>query len=308
MRIKIVFIVIVVFVLIFFFRNDNDEKISNQEIVKETITKKPLVKNDSIPKLIIKEQPVALKTKAISEHSKYEEPIDIIYRELSAERYSSEPALELGSVMKEILDCGYVKSYKRYKFIEKISQLSKIQQKTYLNYQDNCREIKDTYPSIVEYNQSRSSKQDFLWILMNSPYRELAIKSKNLKKLDPNEQEPIIFELTRTIIKTKNAQMLLFLSTVLTDESLFLNALKLPQVLSTVNTDYVQMIIGQATVLMSCQYNNGITCAPSSHTMTVICFEDERACGMDVGSWFKYNHTFSHNQDIYKVIAYFKTL
>ncbi len=313
MRIKLFFIVVTISALIFFFWTNKAKETDNPESSTSTVDTPIKFKKDNIkPK--VKKAPIAdesiIKPTIKPVQSKNEEPIDIIYRELGAERYSQEPALELMSVMREMFDCGFIKSYKRYKFIEKTNQLSIAQQDIYRTYQDNCIQVNDTYPTIIEFNQSsaRSRKQDFMWIMMNSPYRELMVNSKNFKKLDSYAQEQFVLDLTKAMINSHNSQMLLFLSTILSEEREFLNALKLPEFLSSINIAYVQMIVGKAALLMSCEYNNGISCAPSSHTMTVICFENESACGMDVKSWFKVNHSFSHNHEINKVIAYFKAL
>ncbi len=110
------------------------------------------------------------------------------------------------------------------------------------------------------------------------------------------------------VLKSQSAPLISALQAISREKEMqpYLN--QLATILGTVNASYAQQILQQATTLYSCQYNQSITCSPSSQYMFEQCIEYEQACGLDVPTWFELNHTKAHNRDIAKLIAYFESL
>lgn len=223
--------------------------------------------------------------------------------ELSQQKYSSEPLLEVATISLLLDDC---KKRSSFNFIRR-QKSSELLEEMILNYQDKCQDFIYDYPILSNLGTKNELDMIILNIAMQSDYADFFQKGMAVQYLSDEEKQNFLTDAIKLIITSKSASLIVKIGELpLSAESqpyfnqLFKN-------LGTISPIYTRLILTQASVLFSCQYNEGMTCSPISTYMLKQCFENENACGLDVQTWFQTNNTPAHNRDIAKLIDFFES-
>jgi hypothetical protein len=231
-----------------------------------------------------------------------------IFREITTSRYSDDLIIETSALVKEMNNCELLNAYDTTKNKNSRFTFKRIQQKTIEQALTNCQRLLKTYP-ILGHTSNKLLNPVLLHLSRssNSPYAQLILSSYQYDQLSVLQKKEYQYDLARFIIQTKNAQISLYLSEVIMNIEIN-DPLELSNILETINAEYIGLIGIQASLLLSCEFNNSITCSPTSTYMINNCANDEKACGKNLKTWFKFNNSPAHNRDIEKVVAYFKSL
>jgi len=279
------------------FNYNNTVSTTNQSSkTQSSITKsnkpdeQPVIK-DSVEKPKTKKQ----KVKAL-------QVADDIAQELSQQKYSDEPLLEIATVSFLLDDCkksGSL-SYSHLKPSAKRESL-------FLEFKDNCETLFDDYPILTQSKSRKETEMTMLKIAMQSKYAGMIERAMGLKYLALEQKQEFLMEATQLIYSSKNAKIISFMGEMPynSESKPFFNLLF--DTLGTIDPIYTKMILSQASVLFSCQFNDGMTCSPTSKYMLGQCYQYENACGLDLQTWFQTHHTPAHNRDIAKVIVLFES-
>jgi len=231
---------------------------------------------------------------------------DEVMFELSQQQFSEEPFVELLSILAMGQSCQRMNYYElNYEEIQYTQEAQSLLAKN----KQNCQTLLEAYPQIgSEYNKSDKGRMLMLKLASESQYAEFVQKAMGVKYMDDEVKNKFIAEMFAHVITSQSAPLIVQLQGMSREKEMqpYINQLAI--ILGVVNSSYTKQILQQATVMYSCQYNQSITCSPSSQYMLEHCIEYEDACGLDVPTWFELNHTKAHNRDIAKMIRYFEGL
>ena len=231
-----------------------------------------------------------------------------LYQELSVENYSKEPIIELTAAALGYMTCNKMEKRDTRKFHNRYYQTSKKLQIQIEKLSQSCNTLKSQYPSIINSDKGIDSKLLFLSLASTSQYSELIQRGMSIEHMAKQQQNEYFLEVIKAILHSKNAQLISMLSEVLSEPVVYNEILHTAKILGTINRDYLVLISKQAVSLLACEYNNGMTCSDIGDYMLNACEANDEACGIDLQTWFAYNHTEAHNRDIYIVLDYFKGL
>ena len=250
---------------------------------------------------IIERKDENVKDKKIDETKKFHIPDDII-QEISQELYSSEPIIEVITASKLMFDC----QSKKY-LNHSVSKISKKYEVMYLKSQKDCDEILNNFPLISEISENKEFEHLFMKVAMQSDYAKFFQKTMAQQFMSDEEKQALETETIKLITNSKNAPIIELLGEMpLTGRSQpYYNQLFI--VLGTLNSNYAKLILSQSSILFSCQYNQGITCSPTSTYMLKQCVQNDSACGLDVQTWFQTHNTPAHNRDIAKLVDFLES-
>jgi uncharacterized protein YxeA len=298
----IVLVVIIITALGFWFRITRSEP--KETLVKNSVSITKAIDTKEEIK-IKKESPQTSENIASKKDEESNNNDDVMY-ELSQQQFSEEPVVELLSIL------AMGESCQRMNYYELNYEETKFSQKAHLllakNKQD-CQTLLETYPQIgSEYNKSNKGRMLILKLASESHYLDFVQKAMGVKYMDNEAKNLFIAEMFAHVLKSQSAPLISQLQIMSREKEMQTYMNRLATILGTVNSSYTQQILQQATVLYACQYNQSITCSPSSQYMLEQCIGYEQACGLDVPTWFELNHTKAHNRDIAKMIRYFEGL
>lgn len=243
---------------------------------------------------------VLKKAKNKSKKNKNMQVSDDILDELSQKNFSSEPFVELLTVTYILQDC------KRNGVTDfgKIEQLEKL----IVKRSENCLKFKSDYPLVATKINSKEFESLIMKIALQSKYANVIQKGMTMRFMDQAFRNDFLEEVVGIILQSQNGPLITSLEKLFKsgEGSFLIN--KISKELGTINSNYSELVFQQAITLYSCQYSESITCLPSSKYMLRQCSEDERACGVDVLTWFQLSHTDAYNRDIAKVVNYLETL
>ena len=282
---------------------NKDKKIISKDSVK--ITKSSHIKKtNEIKKTPLHSSPKMTLTKA--KEAKEASANDEVMFELSQQQFSEEPFVELLSILAMGQSCQRMNYYElNYEEIQYTQEAQSLLAKN----KQNCQTLLEAYPQIgSEYNKSDKGRMLMLKLASESQYAEFVQKAMGVKYMDDEVKNKFIAEMFAHVITSQSAPLIVQLQGMSREKEMqpYINQLAI--ILGVVNSSYTKQILQQATVMYSCQYNQSITCSPSSQYMLEHCIEYEDACGLDVPTWFELNHTKAHNRDIAKMIRYFEGL
>jgi len=243
-----------------------------------------------------------LKSKKLKKKTKALQVPEDIIQELSQQKYSSEPLLEVATVTLLLEDCKKGSSVNLSR-----QKSSEIFEEMIIKYQNNCQDILNNYPIISNLGSKNESEMMMLKIAMQSDYAEFFEKGMALQFQSDEVTQNFLIDAIKLITRSKSASLIVKIGELpLSLESQpYFN--QLFEILGTINPVYTKHILTQASVLLSCQYNKGMTCSPISTYMLKQCFEYEEACGLDVQTWFQTHNTPAHNRDIAKLVDFLES-
>lgn len=268
--------------------------------------KKPIVINaDAVTakKVIVEKTP----DKSLNTHNskpqtkiKYNTIPDEISIELSLQKFSQEPLLELVLLTKHITDCS---RYSRFNFNGMAP--SKKREKQALSFIEECKDFQSQYPNISKLRKNKKAELMFFALASESKYSELVQKGVAYKFMGDNQKQEFMQEIIQTALASGNGHIIAMLSEIFISSESHGFLKQLSGVLGTINLQYTQLIANQAIIQFSCQFSDGESCIATSHYMLQQCFLDANACGLDVQTWFQTNNTNAHNRDIKKLVDFF---
>ncbi len=298
MRNKIIGLVIITLVFSYWFYEGKSEKVlPKQQTLSSTETKEE--KN-----LKTKSEPNKNPKKSLKKVAELDVPEDILF-ELSQQQFSPEPIIELMSVTFLDRDCRKI----GYMNIDSDESDGMKRVKT---LQGECQKqrnsIHNDYPAYFEKKTGKDAEALFFKLAFQSKYANLIQRGMGMKFMSDEGKNQFFEDFFNLILTTENGPLIVSINEMFRESETLALLNKLSTRLGTINPSYTKLIIQQSTVLYSCQYNQSITCSPSSKYMIEQCYYHETACGLDVPTWFELNHTKAHNRDIAKMIRYFEGL
>ncbi len=295
---KIISLVIITLVFAYWLYEDKGEKkLPKQQALSSTQTKKE--KN-----LKIKSEPNKQPKKVLKKVAELDVPEDILF-ELSQQQFSPEPIIEMLSVTYLDRDCRQI----GYMIIDLdegdgIKRVKKLLNKC----QKKRNSLHNDYPTYLEKKTGKEAEALFFKLAFKSKYVDLIQRGMGMDYMNDEGKNQFFEEVFNLIITTENGPLIASTNEIVNGSKALMFLNKLSTILGTINPNYTSLITQQASTLYSCQYNQAITCSPSSKYMIEQCYYHETACGLDVPTWFKLNHTKAHNRDIAKMIRYFEGL
>jgi hypothetical protein len=264
---------------------------SNEKEKTAQLSNSPL--KNTLDKVSVKNKKIENNTKI----SKALKPIDTIPEEVIAElaqqQFSKSPYLELLIITKQLRNCNL------YTFIDSSKNLSSVnREQLILDYQVYCKNNISQYSAINEANKARGAQFIVMNLAMESEFSNLLQKGITFEFFDDEQKIKYFEDTIKTYINSQNGFIISMLPDMAksTDIRMYVN--QLSNILGTINQKYTMDIAEQALTLLSCQYSQGLSCTRISHYMLKQCIADDKACGLDVQTWFTSNHTEAHNRDI----------
>lgn len=220
--------------------------------------------------------------------------------ELAQQQFSQSLFLEMAIATKQLTDCS---RYTHFNFANNLLSIKREQ--LILDYQVYCKEIKLQYSAVSESKKNRSNELMFMNLAMNSEFSDLIQKGMAFEFFDEEQRFEFLEETINVVINSHNGFIISMLPGIFksSDSRIYVN--NLSNTLGTINQQYTMDIAEQAITLLSCQYNQGLSCKATSSFMLKQCLDDDKACGLDVETWFESNHTDAHNRDIKILKTYF---
>ena len=278
--------ILVVSTFLLFEKKEPELPMQEYKQIKKTI---PSKENKSQPK----ESTVNLSKQTVKPKYEFSElELDLLFEGLSGQEYSSDPMVELFSLAIELQNCK--KAQRRIREIHSIV-------KQHIEFEDkvknHCRSRFDEHSDLVSLMKSNKLKRLVMDNILNSPYSEILSKIDS-RKIDAMTNKRFI----DMFIKSNNAQMLV----ALTDLPYSIKDDYLIDIVSeSINSsypEYLEMITKQSLMIYSCQFNNGITCLPTSFFMVDKCIQDNNLCGKNLMHWYEVYLTKGHKTDLKRAI------
>lgn len=219
-----------------------------------------------------------------------------LLEELTYEKYSSDPIEELFSIAKEVQWC------------KSSTQILDANSDKIQNYQtfkntleQDCKKIFKTYPNIKNIKSDKQTAEFITNNFFNSKYYDL-FSRMFAKEKSPNLSKDII----TTFLKSKNAQFISSLPSLHRHFSIDFLHNKVQTKIGGDNNQYIELITQQALEIFACQFNDGITCKPSSKFMLRKCVKNSDLCGKGILFWYENYISSGHRNDIEQAIDMLK--
>ncbi len=211
-------------------------------------------------------------------------------KQLADRRYSEDTAVELSSIAMEYESCGNSDMSWRFKD----QQLTKAQSQIKTAVEKHCADLISTYP-LLNSNQINSGMQ-----LIFNTFPANSQLGKFIQ-LQANQDSQLKFKdfatgLIPLSIKAKNSQMLIVAEWMFGFGSQYETFD--PALIGSQNTTYLNSLQSIALTALSCQFQNGITCSPTSRFMQDKCFSNEQFCGQTFSQWYAMSVTPGMAKDV----------
>lgn len=205
---------------------------------------------------------------------------DQLLEQLSQRQYSEDIGVELISLGMEYESCGNNNWDWRFKDKE----LSEKQRHLRVSVENHCQKMLVQYPFLDSQSLLSDIGQIFTEFPTETPIggflQDSFVASSAGRIFDKTLSQGLIAH----GIKAKNAQMIKmaeWLTKFRSSMFLFDQAL-----LDGQDFHYLHHVQAIAITALSCDFQNGKTCAPTSNFMQDKCFENDHFCGMDFNSWY----------------------
>ncbi|VAW45251.1 hypothetical protein MNBD_GAMMA02-1631 [hydrothermal vent metagenome] len=211
--------------------------------------------------------------------------------QLANRRYSEDTAVELSSIAMEYESCGNAADMS-WRF--KDQQLTKAQNQIKTAVEKHCADLISTYP-LLNNNQINNGLQ-----LAFNTFPANSQLGKFIQQ-QANQDSQLKFQdfatgLIPLSIKAKNSQMLIVAEWMFGFRSQY-EAFD-PALIGSQNTTYLNSLQSIALTALSCQFQNGISCSPTSKFMQNKCFSNEQFCGQTFSQWFDRSVTPGMAKDV----------
>jgi len=206
---------------------------------------------------------------------------------INQQRYSEDPLIEFFSILIEIKACKrYLKSATETTNPEQIK---------------HCEKLVASSKPFWDKTKNKNSKKFLLSDFMYSKHTKQFIKLMSRNEND-KESKQFLFHLA---LKSQSSQLFNMIKSF---RKLDDTITAIGDKLGTSNYIYINLIGTQAMHILSCQYQQGITCTNTSTFMQQKCQQDSNLCNKDSLYWLNTYITPSHKADIELVVGLFKVM
>ena len=206
-------------------------------------------------------------------------------------RYSEDTAVELSSIAMEYESCGNATDMS-WRF--KDQQLTKAQNQIKTAVEKNCIDLLSSYPLLNNNKIKNGMQLAFNTFPANSQLGKFI-------QLQTNQDSQLKFQdfaigLIPLSIKAKSSQTLIMAEWMFGFGSQYQTFD--PALIGSQNITYLNSLQSIALTALSCQFQNGITCSPTSKFMQDKCFSNEQFCGLTFSQWFDRSVTPGMAKDV----------
>ena len=213
--------------------------------------------------------------------------------QLAERRYSQDTAVELTALAMEYESCGNRDMFWRFKGLQMTEEQNQIKSAV----EKHCAELLSSYP-LLENNQIKNGIQlVFNTYPASSPLGKLFQRQANQNsRLDIQQ---FMSELIPLSIQANNSQTLIMAEWVggFGNRKLTFD----PNMINSQNHDYLNTLQSIALTALSCEYQNGLTCSPTSRFMQEKCFTNQQFCGQTFSQWYDLAVTPGMAKDLEKL-------
>ncbi len=164
----------------------------------------------------------------------------------------------------------------------------------------NCERYQQHYPVLMK------SFKDQQWTTPFQPQNELGYLLKAL--LDRNvantDQQALSRLALLAAIREQNSIVLTSFQDF-TNSNMKAHLFPVTDLLRSHDYQYTYHVNQVAINLISCQFNQGISCESNSPLMQHVCAKNPMACGLDYQAWYQNNTLAGMRQDVEKLMAFY---
>ncbi|WP_223789955.1 hypothetical protein [Marinicella meishanensis] len=220
-----------------------------------------------------------------------------LLQELSPRLFSDDPFVEIRSLEyvlgqcrdQDVVDRLFVGSGPFYQAQQDLAQ----------TLQQQCQHVRQQYPEYFSYPDHEQLAQAF------APTSRLGqmLQQLNDDDLTPLDRTELSSAILTQSIKERNGATLLDAVFVTRFGSLPNQAMA--EVLGSRDHEYINQMSSLALMLLSCQFQGGRSCEPTSFYMIAMCSQTPGACGLDFPSWLELSTLPGMRRDIDRLVAHF---
>ena len=108
-------------------------------------------------------------------------------------------------------------------------------------------------------------------------------------------------------VKAQNAQVLVA-NTSVVNMPIFKPDPAISEVLGGLDENYFRLTQGLTMSLLSCQFQDGISCQAVGQLMIDKCMVNDEFCGMNYSDWYHLHTTAAQKRDVEKLMTYYQNL
>ncbi|MEZ5471679.1 MAG: hypothetical protein R3E90_07850 [Marinicella sp.] len=300
----ILFIILLTIAVLLFLKLDGDainhEKIKATSTTQNSTKEQPtnaalrqMKKTDTVTTTVPATSPGPRPPDDLPITPEIEQQAQAILIELGQQQFSSEPLVELLSVLSTKENCKM-----RLRAIKGLDQYADSFSHSEAAISEQCSLFDAQYPSIQTAKSDRVLNHLLLSNAFTSELSDLFIRIYNKEPGDDLKNELMI-----QLIKAKNPHFMRQIAKLPSrlENNLLINTVS--ERLKSTHPLYLQMIIEQGLEVQACQYDQGSTCTDTSVFMLDKCRMDELLCGQDINFWLHHYITPGHLADINSVIT-----
>ncbi len=311
MRTKILIIILLMALGVYLGLNWSDIRNQSNEQNKTTVETNNTNLNtdyDHINKVKKTTESIAANDQTTTEEAlvSNDEWFDQLMQQLSLARYSEDPFVEMMSVGLEFETCGNNRMGNKSFWRFQDQSPTPAQQEILNQMQSHCDSLVQQY-SILDDKKMETAGLELLTNMMPTSKLGKYLHQLISKRQQPEDMAQFGRNLIAFGIKEDNAQMLK-MSTWITGMSHNSEPIVPAHILKGQNQPYINAVTQMAITSLACEYQNGLTCAPTSSFMQTKCFDDEHFCGMDFSQWYELAVTPGIAADVQLLKQYFQSL
>lgn len=216
-------------------------------------------------------------------------------------RYSEDPTVEISSLAMEFENCG--NNNNDWLFTDKDPTEKQLQIKNLMDQQ--CKQLSADYPLLG----NKEKHPDVQMILHQFP-TNTALGDYLQDNHFASGRRINTLEFSKGLIplalKEKNAQMIYMADWM--SRFHIKNRLFEEQLINGEHYEYLRSIQSIALTGLSCEFQDGITCSPSSRFMQDKCFDEDKFCGLDFKQWYQQAVSPGMDADVQLLKQYFQGL
>ncbi|MCB1582572.1 MAG: hypothetical protein KDI92_05855 [Xanthomonadales bacterium] len=216
-------------------------------------------------------------------------------------RYSEDPTVEVSSLAMEFESCG--NNNNDWLFTDKEPNEKQLQIKNLMD--KHCKQLSADYP-LLGNKENHPGLQIILHQFSTSTALGDYLQANQFATGGRLHTLEFSKGLLPLALKEKNAQMINMAEWISSFH--IKNRLFEEQLIKGEHYEYLRSIQSIALTGLSCEFQDGITCSPSSRFMQDKCFDEEKFCGLDFKQWYQQAVSPGMDADIQILKTYFQGL